>query len=130
MDEDGFLTLTDRARDLIISGGSNVYPREVEEVLLMHDEVSEVAVVGRPDPEWGETPVAFVITRPGAAVAADELSRHCLAHMARYKRPREYRFVDVLPKNSYGKVVKTELRRRLAAEDDVRLDPKGARRQR
>ncbi|MGE5096260.1 MAG: AMP-binding protein [Betaproteobacteria bacterium] len=109
LDEDGFLTLKDRSKDLIISGGSNIYPREVEEVLLRHPAVAEAAVVGRPDREWGESVVAFIVAR-GAAPAQDELDRLCLQHIARFKRPREYRFVERLPKNNYGKVVKTELR--------------------
>ena len=108
-DSDGFLTLKDRSKDLIVSGGSNVYPREVEEVLLRHPGVAEAAVVGRPDPEWGESVVAFVVAR-GAPPEAAQLDRLCLEHIARFKRPREYRFVASLPKNHYGKVVKGELR--------------------
>jgi long-chain acyl-CoA synthetase len=113
MDGDGYLWLRDRAKDLIISGGANIYPREVEEVLLEHRAVREVSVLGRPDPEWGETVVAFVVTADGAPVAAAELDAHCLARIARFKRPRDYRFVDALPKNAYGKVLKTELRNAL-----------------
>ena len=108
-DADGFLTLKDRSKDLIVSGGSNIYPREVEEVLLMHPAVAEASVVGRPDPEWGEAVVAFVVAR-GEAPPSEELDRLCLDHIARFKRPKEYRFVASLPKNNYGKVVKTELR--------------------
>ncbi|MEP7069484.1 MAG: AMP-binding protein [Usitatibacter sp.] len=108
-DDDGFLTLKDRSKDLIVSGGSNVYPREVEEVLLAHPAIAEASVVGRPDREWGEVVVAFVVAR-GAPPSTVELDRLCLEHIARFKRPREYRFVDRLPKNNYGKVVKTELR--------------------
>jgi len=113
LDEDGFLTLKDRSKDLIVSGGSNVYPREVEEILLLHPQVSEVAVVGRPDAEWGEAIVAFVVPR-GVAPAPEALDRLCLEHIARFKRPKEYRFVEALPKNNYGKVVKTTLRAALA----------------
>jgi len=112
-DEDGFLTLKDRSKDLIVTGGSNVYPREVEEVLLLHPAVAEASVVGRPDPEWGEAVVAFIVAR-GAPPPATELDRLCLDHIARFKRPKEYRFVERLPKNHYGKVVKTELRALLA----------------
>jgi len=108
-DEEGFLTLKDRSKDLIISGGSNIYPREVEEALLAHPGVAEVSVVGRPDPEWGEAVVAFVVARDPAPTAG-ELEAHCLAAIARFKRPKEYRFVRELPKNNYGKVLKTELR--------------------
>ena len=114
-DRDGFLTLKDRSKDMIISGGSNIYPREVEEVLLRHPDVAEVSVVGRPHPEWGEEVVAFVVCRPGAGAAAAELDRLCLDHIARFKRPKDYRFVDQLPKNNYGKVLKTALRESLAA---------------
>ena len=113
LDADGFLTLKDRSKDLIISGGSNIYPREVEEVLLQAPGVAEVAVVGAPDPEWGEVVVAFVVATPGVAVSTDALDAHCLAQMARFKRPKRYELVEALPKNHYGKVLKTELRQRL-----------------
>ena len=112
LDEDGFLTLSDRARDLVISGGSNIYPREVEEILLQHPGVLEAAVVGIPDPEWGERVVAFLVTKKNIP-AFSELDALCLDHIARFKRPREYRFIDELPKNNYGKVLKTALRLRL-----------------
>jgi long-chain acyl-CoA synthetase len=114
LDADGFLTLKDRSKDLIISGGSNIYPREVEEVLLMAPGVVEVAVVGAPDTEWGEVVVAFVVMQAGASVSTDILDLHCLEHIARFKRPKRYVLVDSLPKNNYGKVLKTELRGRLA----------------
>ncbi|MEX2627784.1 MAG: AMP-binding protein [Ilumatobacteraceae bacterium] len=116
-DDDGYLTLRDRSKDLIISGGMNVYPREVEEVLLRHPGVRETAVVGRPDAEWGEAIVAFVVAADGAAPPpVDDLDRTCLDTIARYKRPKEYRFVESLPTNNYGKVVKRELRDQLRAE--------------
>jgi acyl-CoA synthetase (AMP-forming)/AMP-acid ligase II len=111
MDEQGFLTIRDRSKDLIISGGANIYPREIEEVLLRHPAVAECSVVGRPHPEWGEEVVAFVVTKE--SIQQDELDRLCLDNIARFKRPREYRFVDALPKNNYGKVLKTELRKKL-----------------
>jgi len=114
LDEDGFLTLKDRSKDLVISGGSNIYPREVEEVLLTAPGVAEVAVVGAPDPEWGEVVVAFVVAQAGCSLEATALDAHCLAQIARFKRPKRYEFVDTLPKNNYGKVLKTELRGRLA----------------
>lgn len=114
LDSDGFVTLKDRSKDLIISGGSNIYPREVEEVLLAHPAVSEVAVVGQHDAEWGEVPVAFVVAHATASVTAGELDGWCLENMARFKRPQRYRFVAELPKNSYGKVLKTDLRALLA----------------
>ena len=112
LDQEGFLTLKDRSKDLIISGGSNVYPREVEEVLLRHPAVSEVSVVGQADPEWGEVVVAFVVAR-GTPVDPKELDALCLDNIARFKRPKTYRYVDALPKNSTGKVLKTELRKLL-----------------
>jgi acyl-CoA synthetase (AMP-forming)/AMP-acid ligase II len=108
-DTRGFLTLRDRSKDVVISGGSNIYPREVEEVLLGHPGVSEACVVGAPDPEWGEVVVAFIV---GTAEPA-ELDAHLLARIARFKRPKRYEFVDELPKNSYGKVLKRELRANL-----------------
>jgi long-chain acyl-CoA synthetase len=108
LDADGFLTLLDRSKDLVISGGTNIYPREVEEALLTHAQVAEVAVIGRPDAEWGEVLVAYVVR--AQAVTAAELDAHCLAQIARFKRPKHYRFVADLPKNNYGKVLKTELR--------------------
>ena len=114
LDDDGFLTLKDRSKDLIISGGSNIYPREVEEVLLTAPGVVEVAVVGASDPEWGEVVVAFVVVQTGSNISTAILDQHCLEHIARFKRPKRYVLVDSLPKNNYGKVLKTELRARLA----------------
>ena len=105
-DAEGYLTLKDRSKDMIISGGSNIYPREVEEVLLKHAQVREVSVIGRPDREWGEVVVAYVV---GEAPPA-ELDALCLGAIARFKRPKDYVFVDALPKNNYGKILKTELR--------------------
>jgi long-chain acyl-CoA synthetase len=107
-DEDGYLTLKDRSKDLIISGGSNIYPREVEEILLKHENVREVSVIGRPDAEWGEIVVAYVVGGAGEK----ELDALCLSNIARFKRPKHYVFVEALPKNNYGKILKTELRER------------------
>jgi long-chain acyl-CoA synthetase len=106
LDQEGYLHLKDRSKDLIISGGSNIYPREVEEVLLTDPGVREVSVIGRLDREWGEVVVAYVVGDAKAA-ALDAL---CLARIARFKRPKDYVFVDALPKNNYGKILKTELR--------------------
>jgi long-chain acyl-CoA synthetase len=117
LDEEGFLTLLDRSKDLIISGGSNIYPREVEEVLLQHAAVHEASVIGRRDDEWGESVVAYIVARTPVSVA--ELDAHCQQHIARFKRPKHYRFVGALPKNHYGKVLKTELR----ALEAQRVDP-------
>lgn len=110
-DREGYLTLKDRSKDVIISGGSNIYPREVEEVLLEHALVSEVSVIGRPDPQWGEVVVAYVV----GEVDRNELDALCLNNIARFKRPKDYVFVNSLPKNNYGKVLKTELRKHDAA---------------
>jgi long-chain acyl-CoA synthetase len=110
-DDEGFLTLKDRSKDLIISGGSNIYPREVEEVLLRHPSVLEVSVIGRPHADWGEEVVACIVTRPEQKVSVEELDALCLSAIARFKRPRAYVFLETLPKNNYGKVLKTELRK-------------------
>ena len=117
MDGDGFLTLKDRSKDVIISGGSNIYPREVEEALLLHPAVHEVSVVGRPSEDWGEDVVAFIVGKPGVKLDPLDLDRHCLEHIARFKRPKSYFIETELPKSNYGKVLKTELRAKLAAAD-------------
>ena len=118
MDTDGFLTLQDRSKDVIISGGTNIYPREVEEALLAHPGVREAAVVGARNPEWGEEVVAFVVASGDGRVAEKELDEHCRDMIARFKRPKRYLFVEELPKNNYGKVLKSELRHRLREAED------------
>ena len=123
LDAEGFLTLKDRSKDLVISGGSNIYPREVEEVLLTAPGVAEVAVVGVPDPEWGESLVACVVAAPGAPQDAAALDAHCLAHIARFKRPKRYVWLDALPKNAYGKVLKTALREQLRGTPATPVPP-------
>lgn len=115
-DGQGFLTLHDRAKDLIISGGSNIYPREVEDVLLEDGQLAEVAVIGIPDPEWGESVMAVIVPASGAAADLARLERLCLERIARFKRPKYWRIVDALPKNSAGKVLKRELRQRYQTE--------------
>ena len=119
LDEDGFLTLSDRSKDVIISGGTNIYPREVEEALLTHPSVAEVSVVGAPDPEWGEIVVACVTLAPGARLDRAALDAHCLQNIARFKRPKLYLDLAELPKNNYGKVLKTELRTLVAQRRDT-----------
>jgi long-chain acyl-CoA synthetase len=114
LDADGFLTLSDRSKDVIISGGTNIYPREVEEALLTHADVREVSAIGVPDPDWGEIVVACVVLEDGAAANDQVLDAHCLASIARFKRPKRYVYLPSLPKNNYGKVLKTELRRMMA----------------
>ncbi|MDO9525264.1 MAG: long-chain fatty acid--CoA ligase, partial [Gemmobacter sp.] len=111
----GFLYLTDRSKEVIISGGTNIYLREVEEALLRLPAVFEVAVVGEPEAEWGEQVVAFVVFEPGQAVAIAELDRWCRDNIAVFRRPKRYVLVDVLPKNRYGKILKTDLRVQLTA---------------
>jgi long-chain acyl-CoA synthetase len=116
LDSDGFLTLKDRSKDLIISGGTNIYPREIEEILQRHRDVAEVAVVGRRHVDWGEEVVACVVARRDADEGAleRELDLLCLEHIARFKRPKAYVFFHELPKNNTGKVLKTVLRERVA----------------
>lgn len=113
LDEYGYLTLKDRSKDVIISGGSNIYPREVEEVLLRHSDVLEVSVIGRPHPDWGEEVAAFIVPDENSSPNESELDSLCLENIARFKRPKKYFFVNSLPKNNYGKVLKTELRNSL-----------------
>ena len=113
-DQHGYLTLVDRSKDLIISGGSNIYPREVEEVLLRHPAVKEVAVLGEHDPHWGESVVAVLVRRNDANAGEQEFDSFCREHIARFKRPKRYVFVRELPKNAAGKVLKRELRAQLA----------------
>ncbi len=115
MDADGFITLRDRSKDVIISGGTNIYPREVEEALLDHPAVAEVSVVGVPDPEWGEIVVACWVAEAGAAADEGALDAHLLERIARFKRPKRYVRLEALPKNNYGKVLKTALRERAGA---------------
>lgn len=115
-DKDGYLTLLDRSRDVIISGGSNIYPREVEDVLLAEGSLLECSVVGHPHPEWGEEVVAFVVPREGAQLDIDALDFFCRENIARFKRPKRYIEINALPKNNYGKVLKTELRAILERE--------------
>jgi long-chain acyl-CoA synthetase len=113
-DAHGFLYLKDRSKDVIISGGSNIYPREVEEVLLRHPAVAEVSVIGRRHPDWGEEVIAFVAS--SAPVTAAELDAFCIEHIARFKRPKSYRFLPSLPKSNYGKILKTEIRKIIESE--------------
>lgn len=120
LDEHGFLTLLDRAKDLIISGGSNIYPREIEDVLLEDPDVAEAAVIGVPDPDWGESVMAVLVAAQGAALDLGRLESLCLNRIARFKRPKHWRVVDSLPKNSAGKVLKRELRERFGKDDATR----------
>jgi fatty-acyl-CoA synthase len=109
-DEDGYYYIVDRLKDMYISGGENVYPAEVENVIYQLPQVGEAAVVGVPDSTWGEVGRAFVVVRPGTMLAEDEIIEHCRAHLGRYKVPRSVVFVQALPRNPAGKVAKGELR--------------------
>jgi acyl-CoA synthetase (AMP-forming)/AMP-acid ligase II len=109
-DEDGFLHIVDRKKEIIITGAFNVYPKEVEDVLYGHEGVALCAVVGVPDEEWGEAIKAFVVRKPGAAVEADELVALCRAHLASYKKPRQIEFVESLPLSPIGKVMRRALK--------------------
>jgi long-chain acyl-CoA synthetase len=113
-DDHGFYYIVDRKKDMVITGGLNVYPREIEEVLHKHPALIEAAVVGVPDDYFGEALRAFVVLRPGMNVEPIELESHCRATLAGYKIPKEFRFVDVLPRNAGGKVLKNSLRARSA----------------
>jgi len=112
MDERGLLTLKDRSKDVIISGGSNIYPAEIETLLSGIPGVTDVAVVGRPDEDWGEAAVAFIVSDPEKDITPELLDAACLENLARYKRPKAYVFVSELPRNSTGKILKSELRAR------------------
>jgi HIP---CoA ligase len=114
LDADGYLTITDRLKDMYITGGFNVYPAEVEQALMRLDGVRDVAVVGVPDERMGEVGKAFVVARPGQQVAADEVIAFARERMANYKVPRSVEVIDVLPRNASGKVLKFELRDKAA----------------
>jgi fatty-acyl-CoA synthase len=114
-DADGCYRIVGRVKDLIISGGENIYPAEVESVIAGHPEVAEVAVIGVPDPKWGEVPRALVVQRPGTAPTAEALLAYCQGRLARYKTPKTVRFVDVLPRTAAGKVDRRELAARHGA---------------
>jgi len=112
MDGDGYLYLVDRKHDKIITGGLNVYPREVEEVLSAHPAVAQVAIFGVNDPLWGEAITAAVVAREGMKITLEELTEFCKERLAGYKRPKRIYFLEDLPKNLYGKVLRKELKKR------------------
>ena len=109
-DDDGYLYIVDRLKDMIVSGGENIASSEVERVVYEHDAVLEAAVVGRPDERWGEVPVAYVVLRDGATATSADLIEHCRAQLAKFKVPKDVVFIDELPRNPSGKVLKRELR--------------------
>ena len=111
MDEDGFVFIQDRKKDMIISGGENVYPAEIENVILAHPKVSEVAVIGQASAKWGESPLAIVV-KGEDALTEDEVIGHCNGKLARFKLPKAVRFIDEIPRNPTGKVLKRVLRER------------------
>lgn len=113
MDEDHYLYITDRLKDMIIKGGTNIYPREIEEVLYLHPDVREATVFGIPDPEWGEMVVAAVSLRREAPSMEEALGAWCVAHLSAFKKPGRFHFVDELAKNGYGKIMKREVRKAL-----------------
>ncbi|GAB3625995.1 acyl-CoA synthetase [Pandoraea terrae] len=121
VDAQGFLYITGRASDMYISGGSNVYPREIEEALLTHPAVSECAVLGVPDPKWGESGLAVVVAKDGMSAEAKELLGHLEARIAKYKWPRRFVFWNAMPKSGYGKIVKKQIRTMLEEQGDYRL---------
>jgi acyl-CoA synthetase (AMP-forming)/AMP-acid ligase II len=110
MDDKGYIYIMDRKRDMIISGGINIYPREIEEVILRHPAVYEVAVVGVPDPVWGESIKAIVVLRDGTKTTEEEIIDFCKENIASFKKPKSVEFVDSLPKSAYGKILKREIR--------------------
>lgn len=110
IDEEGFITLIDRSKDMIIAGGENIYPKEIEDVIYERSEVAECAVFGIPHDKWGEVPAAFVMLRPGAVLSEETLVDHCAGRLARFKRPRHVEFVDGFPKTPIGKIQKNILR--------------------
>src|SRR5699024_1602084 len=120
-DSDGYYYLVDRRSDMIITGGYNVYPREVEDVLLTHPGVAECAVVGAPDAKWVEAVTAFVVAKPGASPTEQELRDLAREHLAGYKVPKSVRFIDDIPKTAVGKLLRRSLRDDLASEADHKL---------
>jgi acyl-CoA synthetase (AMP-forming)/AMP-acid ligase II len=116
-DADGYIYILDRLKDMIVSGGENVYSGEVEAVIYQHPAIKEVAVFGIPDPKWGELVMASVVLRPGLALSADELISFCRLSLANYKVPRRVEFSETeLPKNGSGKILKRNLRGRFWAD--------------
>jgi acyl-CoA synthetase (AMP-forming)/AMP-acid ligase II len=113
-DEDGYFYVVDRKKDMLISGGENIYPAEIEEVLYAHPKILEAAVIGVPDPEWGEAVKAVVVTAENETLSESEVVEYCRQHLAGYKKPKSVEFVSALPRNATGKVLKTRLREQFA----------------
>lgn len=122
MDEEGYIYVVDRKKDMIISGGENIYPKEIEEVLYTHPDILEAAVVGVPDPDWGETVKAYIVLKPGKTLTKDEIIEYCQRWLASYKKPRIIEFIETLPRNASGKVLKTALRSKLMNQERMIRD--------
>jgi acyl-CoA synthetase (AMP-forming)/AMP-acid ligase II len=116
-DEEGYVAIVDRKKDMILTGGENVYSREVEEILYTVPGVAEAAVVGLPDPHWGENVCAVIVAKPGASVTAQLVIEVCRENLAGYKKPKRVEFVDELPRNASGKILKRDLRDRFASAE-------------
>ena len=123
IDEEGYLWLVDRKKDMIVSGGENVYPAEIERVLLDHPAVADTAVIGVPHPRWVETPVAFVVLSGQAEVSEADLIAHCRQHLAGFKKPSAVLMLDELPRNAAGKVIKPRLREAYGGQASAVIDP-------
>ncbi|MCY4191737.1 MAG: long-chain fatty acid--CoA ligase, partial [Rhodospirillaceae bacterium] len=125
IDVDGYICLVDRSKDMMISGGENVYPSEIEAAIFELPAVSECAVFGIPDDKWGEVPAAYVVLKTGTSLSEDDVIKHCASKLARFKRPRLVKFVDNFPKTPIGKIQKTKLRASYWEDQDsqVRSSP-------
>jgi len=122
MDEDGYIYIQDRIKDMIISGGENIYPAEVENAIFGHPAIADVAVVGVPDEKWGESVKAIVVKKPGADISADDVIAHARKNIAGYKSPRSVDFIDALPRNASGKILRRQLREPYWANKDRRVN--------
>jgi acyl-CoA synthetase (AMP-forming)/AMP-acid ligase II len=121
VDEDGFYTLIDRSKDMIISGGENVYPKEIEGALYEHDALAECAVFGIPEDKFGEVPAAYILLKNGMTATEDEIVEHCATRLARFKRPRLVQFVDDSPKTPIGKIQKNFLKDPYWADQEKKI---------
>jgi acyl-CoA synthetase (AMP-forming)/AMP-acid ligase II len=118
MDEEGFIYIVDRKKDMIVSGGENIYPREIEEVLYSHPKIEDATIVGVPDPLWGESVRAVIVLKRGETMTEEEVIEYCKGHLASYKKPKSAEFAESLPRNPSGKVLKTVLRERYLKKGD------------
>ncbi|CAG0973837.1 partial 3-[(3aS,4S,7aS)-7a-methyl-1, 5-dioxo-octahydro-1H-inden-4-yl]propanoyl:CoA ligase, partial [Anaerolineae bacterium] len=123
VDEEGCIYVVDRYKDMYISGGENVYPAEVEQVIFQLPAVADAAVIGVPDAKWGETGLAVIVLKPGASISAEDIIQHCVTCIARFKVPRSIRFVESIPRNAAGKVLKRELRATYTGQAEPKQTP-------